>query len=730
MVFITEQYGRRGGGTGGTGAGPRTAAPPKKGFSFGPATPYISFAVLCLAPTIFWGIFQFGFVFDFIQEALDIMNPGLGVFGRWIVFLICPFILPHVILAAKAGGFTRSQYPDPKTGEPMKIYKGASLFLWMGLYWAIAILAVVFFKPFITEQLVTPGINLLIQAISITPGVSESAPLIAEAAQKAGIKVTLSATQEKTLEDRLCGVVTKYDERGNIISGGKQISVEIVDAPQIIRNAASSGGSVQGTLYRPTIKITNIGKEPIDVVVKKGQLPGLGGNPYYTINSDDRKGEPVALGRAEGSYVSGRNIEISKRDKVYFLLTPLDCLEESGGCRIEPGLDKTVELITPQKITADYELLSSDGKKTGELKELNNFVVLDENTFASLHVEVVVRYNKENAKGEGTGHLLIFPDRETATSIQKSPGFKKNYCSNTFSGPLNVVVTPPFYVVGNTKDGGDGYFESAECPKGIKEFEQFERVSPKTTYCVQNIKTVKIKLVNSDKESKIKLSKITVSPFKTDTGASAPQTVSPIPADVSSPIEAATSTTTPQPTPDGKEPDVSDIQFDYKSGKYGTGQKAKSIAIEAVIARYATTGRFSKGEYARPTAVAIVNGWEDVGVATAATMPGTGAQATDDKFPPEYVGFGDKNCFYSFFGEESDLAIKFKDSDGTVRLGGIPAFSSDATFLCRYRINDYPPTHPDKIEMEDFKDFEFRVNVLYDYITEVETTAIQVVSQE
>lgn len=456
--------------------GGRSIRPEKQkgqGRGFGQATPVIAAILLCVVPTFVWGIWQYGWLFSLLEDIANIVRPGTGLVVRWLLLFLIVF-LPHAMLAAKVGGSTTSPYPDPRTGQNFKMYKTfASISLWISTYWVISILFIIFVKPVITDAFITPIANLGIQAISASPW-ADTTPQAVEVANKAGLKVTLPAgEQAKTLEQKLCEY-KKFDERGNEITGDKQLSV-VIDAPP---------WNEKGSFYRATLRIKNLGKEPVKLIISKGEAAD-----FYK----DKKDNLRDVKAAKGSYITGtKRLDYVDGDDdrdVYYLLTPLDCLPPNG-CVVESGveLEKTAELVSPEG------------------------VVFSSNTAAELSAELKINY-EDDKKGAGTGHLLIFKDRQDATARQKDPNFKNSYCPNAFAGPLDVVVVPPFYIAGRTSDGGDGYFKISDpkqCPTEIKDF----RISGE--YCIQNLKTATMTLKNIDSDARIKIKSIKLLPFKQD----------------------------------------------------------------------------------------------------------------------------------------------------------------------------------------------------------------------
>lgn len=577
-------------------------AQPKTKPNFGAATPVIAFITLGLAPTIFWGIWQYGWVFDLLQDILDIIRPGLGAIGRWILFFIFPFVFPHVMLAIKVGGYTRSQYPDPfsKTGEALKIYKSlATVSLWIGLYWAGTILVILFVKPVINDAILTPGVNFLIQGMMAVPSgtpvfgdVAEKAPLIVGLAQKAGLKVSLPrGQQEQSVEDRLCGGYIKRNDKGQEIKGGKLVDVTFAsdDVPSWI----------EGKPYRATIRINNLGDEPVNVIVVKGEPDTT--QPY---KDKDEKGKIIGFPKATGSYLSGTKIIEGKGDSpkpIVYALYPLnDCVEQAGGCEVVPDIEKTVELRTPQKINVIG------------IGEVDNFISFDQDSVAKLNVQLKVSYSGDNKKASGTGHLLIFKDSQEAAAKQKDSSFKSNYCPITGPGPLDVVVSPPFYTVGK------GYFQASVSECTVNDLKPDLQVSG---YCLNNIKSVKIKLKNTAQENtKITLKSLKVFPFKN----------------------------------------------------------------------------------------------------------------SDGRFPTEYYtkvpSVTSKNCFLEGY-EQGEDAVLFSDESGldvnsNNFVAALPYFRTDATFICNYQINDFPPGHTGVEHITQFKDFQFGAEVEYDYKTDFQKSNI------
>ena len=452
----------------------------------GPIAAVLSWILVGLVPTIIYGFFQMDWVFKLIENTGEVLVPGRGGLLRWSVFAL--FFLFNTTVAIGIGGGKKSQFPDPRTGKPLMIFPELpTVLLKVALYYIVAIILPIFFgKPLIANWVIQP---LLTGLVSVKQG--ELAFAIAEGAQKAGMDVTLPTGEAgKPKEERLCSGYTKFDEEGTVIKGGMQVDVVIGES-----DTGPPPWNSEGGFYRVPITIKNLGKEPLKVIVLKGDSAGL------TLKTSE-KGIFFYTGKPQvGTYISGK--ETPKKEKTidaYYMLTPLGCLEgsaESSGCLIEPDLEKTVELISSSK------------------------VAFKENTAASLNVELKISYEK-GKKGVGTGHMLIFPTSTDAAARQKASNFKSSYCPTTLAGPLDVVISPPFYTVGGSDKGGDGYFavdKESQCPtkdeegKEIKEFRYLPGIEGKN-YCLQNIKTVKVRLINTDENAQISMTSVKICPFK------------------------------------------------------------------------------------------------------------------------------------------------------------------------------------------------------------------------
>jgi len=563
----------------------------------------IAFVLLAVFPTGIWW-WQGRFLLELAKSFGEWLVPGTGLFSVGNLLYWLPILFLFAFGSQRAYNLAGTKYPGTMQEQRPSI--GAifpAVLMWYLIWIVIPIFLV---KPIIGAV----GSRL----ISLLP--PELAIGLTQVLQAAGINISpdIAVQEKKSIEEQLC-TYTKLDEKGNVISGGKQISVEVIEPPPVLYPVILSPDKEEGIVYRPAIKITNLAKDPLNVVVNKGEFTSTG---------------------ARGSYVSGVIKKFAAKGGEYRLLTPLNCLQESQGCIIESGSERIVELITPDFVP----VVGSDVSKF-------NLVNFDPQTFANLHMEVKVQYRGESQtgiggkKGVGTGHLLIFPDKEVSTALQKDPNFKRNYCPNTFEGPLDVVVFPPFYTVGSTLTGGDGYFASpGGCPKGIKDIvetkvqQEVGNERATTTYCLQNIKTVKIKLVSTDKDAKIKLTDIRVLPFADERGD------------------------TPR-------------------------------------------------EYARNT-ISILEP-------------------------------GDSNCFYQPFGEGRN-GVGFKDIVGRgtkesgLTLDSLPSIRTDATFLCKYQINDFPSGYKiggtEPTPLNEFRDYQFKIEVGYDYILEVTKGNIPVANKD
>ena len=454
----------------------------------GPIAAVLSWVLVGFVPTIIYGFFQMDWVFKLIEGIGEVLVPGRGVLLRWSVFVL--FFLFNTTVAIGIGGGKKSQFPDPRTGKPLMIFPELpTVLLKVVLYWIVAIILPIFFgKPLIANWVIQP---LLTGLVSVKQG--ELAFAIAEGAQKAGMDVTLPTGEAgKPKEERLCSGYTKFDEEGNVIKGGKQVDVVIGES-----DTGPPPWNSKGAFYRVPITIKNLGKEPLKVIVLKGDSRGL------TLKTNE-KGISFYTGKTQvGTYISGKETPKDEKKTVdaHYILTPLNCLEPAG-CLIEPDLEKTVELLSASK------------------------VAFKENTAASLNVELKVSYAGEK-KGVGTGHMLIFPTSTDAAARQKASNFKSSYCPTTLAGPLDVVISPPFYTAGGSDMGGDGYFEvkeKSQCPteiSGVK-IKEFQYISfEHKQYCVQNLKTVKVRLLNTDENAQISVKSVKIFPSKE--GASPPK---------------------------------------------------------------------------------------------------------------------------------------------------------------------------------------------------------------
>ncbi len=461
----------------------------------------IFFVLFAIVPTVIWW-FQARSLLDLAKGIGELLVPGTGVFSVGNLFYWLPIIFMFAFGAQRAGSLAGTKVVmtamGPQQFPPQWSAAFPQLLMWYLIWIVIPIFLI---KPLIGAGL-TAIINLLPPEIAIG---------LTQVAQTAGIDISPTiAAQEKTAEEQECKY-RKLDEKGNPISGGKQISVEVVESPPI--TVSTKAGGKKGTVYGAEIKIKNLAKKPLNVIVTKGKPKIKGADAYYRYTSGDLKGEILGIQFAEGTYITGENSDIKKiekKGKSNFLLTPLECLEDLGGCRILDDSEISVPLVSQEFLTDET------GKviKTTNGEPVSNLVAFDENTAATLHIEVKVRYADSEAegvpetKGVGTGHLLIFSSKENEESIKKASDFKRTYCPTTSTGPLDVVIWPPFHTMGT------GYLNigarEGVCPEGVKEFKK------EGEYCIKNVKTAKIKLINTYKDAKIKLKEIEILPARVD----------------------------------------------------------------------------------------------------------------------------------------------------------------------------------------------------------------------
>ncbi len=535
---------------------------------------FIIFLILfAVIPTIVW-TFQLDNLLDLLGElgkALPL--PGFGeLLFRWL-----PMIMFFLFGWLRASNYSEPQPPYFLHPPPM----GRAIVELIIFY-----LFTIFIPIFIVKPLITAGVESLLaipqvkQFISGWNSIAEQVSFLP--------KIDVPGEKEKTKEEIACGTdeqgnvkYRKLDEEGNVIESGKPISVGI-QAP---------AWPLRGEFYKLTVKIKldeNV-KKPLNVIIAPGK----------SLDSEKTEdGNEIINLDAEGSFIKGetdKKIKDIKKPIAFNLLTPLGCLPPNG-CLIEPGPsgEKTVDLITTKKIEF----------KSGIKAEVN--------------IEAKIRYDKEDKKGVGIGTLLIFKDSKDAVAKQQDPNFKNNNCPNTFSGPLDVVVIPPFYTVGDESEGGDGYFVDSG---GLCEKLPETLFSSTGGYCIHNVKDVKVRLINKDeKDAKIEVKSVKIFPFKTPEGT------------------------------------------------------------------------FPK-EYTN-----LVKG----------ILPFLGG-----------------NCFLESLGP-SAKNILFKDEEGT--LGSIkkvedlaPRILKEHTYICRYQINDFPPSlrSQEKVDTEgiiEFRAYQFKAEVEYNYV--------------
>jgi len=566
--MLTTQLGMQVGPASPPGSPPRRRIP-----KIGNPRFWIILIIFGVIPTGIW-IWQMSSVLDFLSNVGASLPIPLGSFTlRWI---------PILLLFAYALN-RGSYYAEMRITLAGPAYPPLGHAITEGLIFYISFI----FIPFL---IVKPLVEAGVVAILEQPGIKQFILGWNVMAEKIGflpkIDVPITSEKEKSLEDKLCGGYMRFDEEGVETKGDKVVDM-VIDAPS---------WEESGSTYRAKIVLNNLGKEPINVIVLKGDSTGL------TLKTSEKAIRFYTDKPQVGTYISGKETpeDEKKTTDAYYILTPLNCLEPKG-CRLEPGLEKTVELISSSK------------------------VAFKSKTAASLNVELKVIYDKESGKkGIGTGHMLIFPTSTDAAARQKTSNFKSSYCPTTLAGPLDVVVIPPFYTAGGSDNGGDGYFKvntESQCPtEDIKEF-RLTKVSGKN-YCLQNIKTVKIRLINTDENAHI---------------------------------------------------------------------FPKSIK----------------------------------------TFPSKDGDSLPKEFNNTFKGFDIKgdikgNCFLESLGEDEN-GLVFKDESGLTEdnllkkvKGG---FRKELTFLCRYQLCDLPPNSQFKeidcksTTITEFKDFQFRAEVEYDYIT-------------